>query len=39
MVLDLLHLLKEDDQSISFRRSCRGCMWFRWYEYQWEKWT
>ena len=23
MVLDLLHLLKEDDQSISFRRSCR----------------
>ena len=22
MVLDLLHLLKEDDQSISFRRSC-----------------
>ena len=23
MVLDLLHLLKEDDSSISFRRSCR----------------
>ena len=23
MVLDLLHLLKEDDQSISYRRSCR----------------
>ena len=23
MVLDLLHLLKEEDQSISYRRSCR----------------
>ena len=23
MVLDLLNLLKEDDQSISYRRSCR----------------
>ena len=23
MILDLLHLLKEEDQSISYRRSCR----------------
>ena len=26
MVLDLLHLLKEQDDSISYRRSCRDCL-------------
>ena len=36
MVLDLLHLLKENDSSISFRRSCREGVQLRWYEYKWE---
>lgn len=35
MVLDVLALAKEQDPTLSYRRSCReGGMRFRWYEYE-----
>ena len=35
MVLDVLELLKAQDPSLAYRRSCReGVCGFRWYEYQ-----
>ena len=40
MVLDVLQLVKEQDSSVTYRRSCReGVCGFRRPEHEWQKWS